>query len=41
MNTLQEVIRNRGALTKLISDHANVEISNKVKDILRYLIIPD
>ena len=41
MNTLQDIIRTRGAPTKLLSDHANVQISNKVKDILRYLMIPD
>ena len=41
VNTLQDIIRTRGAPTKLLSDHANVEISNKVKDILRYLMIPD
>ena len=33
VNTLQDVIRTRGAPTKLISDHAQVEISNKVHDI--------
>ena len=41
VNTLQDIIRNQGAPTKLISDHANVEISNKVKDILCYLMIPN
>ena len=41
VNTLQDVIRTRGAPTKLISDSAQVEISNKVKDILRYLFIED
>ena len=39
VNTLQDIIRTRGAPTKLISDNAQVEISNKVKDILRYLFI--
>ena len=39
VNTLQDVIRTRGAPTKLISDHAQVEISNKDHDILRYLFI--
>ena len=34
-NTLEDNIRFRGAMTKLISDYAKVEISNKVKDILR------
>ena len=32
---------NRGAMTKLISDSARVEISNKVQDILRNLMISD
>ena len=41
MNTLQDVIRERGAPNKLISDSAQVEISGKVKDILRYLFIQD
>ncbi len=41
VNTLQDIIRQRGAPTKLISDNAQVEISNKVKDILRYLFIDD
>ena len=41
VNTLQDVIRSRGAPTKLISDSAQVEISRKVKDILRYLFIED
>ena len=35
VNTLEDNIRFRGAITKLISDYAQVEISNKVKDILR------
>ena len=34
-NTLEDNIRFRGAMTKLISDYGKVEISNKVKDILR------
>ena len=34
VNALQDVIRPRGAPTKLISDQAQVEISNKVHDIL-------
>ena len=33
VNTLEDNIRFRGAMTKLISDYAKVEISNKVKDI--------
>jgi hypothetical protein len=39
VNTLQDNIRQRGAPTRLISDRAQAEISNKVKDILRALII--
>jgi hypothetical protein len=39
VNTLQDNIRQRGAPTRLISDRAQSEISNKVKDILRALII--
>jgi hypothetical protein len=39
VNTLQDNIRERGAPTRLISDRAQSEISNKVKDILRALII--
>ena len=35
VNTLEDNIRFRGAMTKLISDYAKVEISNKVQDILR------
>ena len=35
VNTLDDNIRCRGAMTKLISDYAKVEISNKVKDIFR------
>ena len=35
VNTLEDNIRFRGAMTKLISDYAKVEISNIVKDILR------
>ena len=35
VNALEDKIRFRGAMTKLISDYAKVEISYKVKDILR------
>ena len=35
VHTLEDNIRFRGAMRKLISDYAQVEISNKVKDILR------
>jgi hypothetical protein len=41
VNTLQDVIRRRGAPSKLVSDRAQVEISGRVKDILRSLIIGD
>ena len=34
-NTLADNIRFRGAMSKLICDYTQVEISNKVKDILR------
>ena len=39
VNTLEDNIRERGAPNKLISDRAQVEISNKVLDILRILFI--
>jgi hypothetical protein len=39
INTLEDVIRERGAPTKLISDRAQVEISEHVQDILRALCI--
>jgi hypothetical protein len=39
INTLEDNIRERGAPNKLISDRAQVEISNKVLDILRTLFI--
>ena len=35
VNTLQDNIRRRGAMDKLISDSAKTEISNKIMDILR------
>ena len=35
VNTLEDNIQFRGAMSKLISDYAQVEISNKVNDILR------
>ena len=41
VNTLQDNIRRRGAMNKLISDRAQVEVSKKVQDILRNLIISD
>jgi hypothetical protein len=39
VNTLQDVIRRRGAPSKHVSDRAQVKISGRVKDILRSLII--
>ena len=41
VNTLEDIIRRRGAPTKLVSDSAQVEISKKVQDILRSLCIDD
>ena len=41
VNTLEDQIRERGAMTKLISDSAQSEISKKVKDILRAYAISD
>ena len=35
VNALENNIRFRGVMSKLVSDYAQVEISNKVKDILR------
>ena len=39
INTLRDMIRKRGAMDKLISDRAQAEVSNKVKDILRHMCI--
>ena len=41
VNTLEDNIRKRGAMDKLISDRAQVEISNRVHDILRAYYIDD
>ena len=41
VNTLEDNIRKRGAMDKLISDRAQVEISNRVHDILRANCIDD
>ena len=41
VNALQDNIRCCGAMDKLISDRAQVETSNRVKDILRNYIIGD
>ncbi len=39
VNTLEDIIRDRGAPTRLLSDHANTICSARVKDILRALCI--
>ena len=39
VNTFLDSIRERGAMDKLISDHANYEMSARVKDIMRALMI--
>ena len=39
VNTLEDNIRQRGAMNKLVSDRAQVEISNRVQNLLRALII--
>ena len=41
VHALQDNIRGTGAMSKLISDRAQVETSNKVQDILRNYIIQD
>ena len=41
VNTLEDHIRERGAMSKLISDQAQSEVSNRVKDILRAYCIAD
>jgi len=41
VTTLQDQIRKRGAMDKLISDRTQVEVSRKVKDILRTYMIDD
>ena len=41
VNTLEDNIRKRGAMSKLISDRAQSEISNKAKDLLRALFIDE
>ena len=41
INTLEDQIRKRGAMDKLISDRAQVEISEKVRDILGAYLIDD
>ena len=39
VNTLEDTIKHRGAPSRLISDRAQVEISNRVQDILRAMYI--
>ena len=39
--TLEDNIRRRGAMDKLLSDRAQLEISNRVKDILRNYCVDD
>ena len=41
VNSLEDIIRRRGAMSKLISDNAQAEISNRVLDILRSYCIDD
>ena len=41
VSTLEDNIRKRGATDKLINDRAQVEISNKVLDILCNYVIED
>ena len=41
VNTLQDTIRMHGAMDRLISDRAQVEVSNKVLDLLRNYVIGD
>ena len=41
VNTLQDTIRMHGAVDRLISDRAQVEVSNKVLDLLRNYVIGD
>ena len=41
VNRLLDVIRTRGAMDQLISDRAQVEVSERVLDILRHLCIDD
>ena len=39
VNTLEDNIRKRGAIDKLISDRSQVEISNRVLNIIRGYVI--
>ena len=39
--TLEDEIRKRGAMDKIVTDHAKAEISKKVQEVLRALFIDD
>ena len=41
VNTLEDNIHEWGAMDKLLSDRAQVEVSNHAKEILRYYCIDD
>ena len=41
LQTLQDNVRKRGAMNKLISDRAQAEVSSAVKDYMRWLMIDD
>ena len=41
VNTLQDNIKDQGAMDKLITDSAQSETSTKVKNVLQHLIISD
>ena len=41
INTLEDIIRRRGAMDSLISDSVKVKISGRVQDILRGYAIKD
>jgi len=41
VNTLEDNIRQRGAMDKLISDGAQAKLSDRAKDVLRALCIDD
>lgn len=41
LQTLQDNVRKRGAMNKLVSDRAQAEVSSAVKDYMRWLLIDD
>ena len=41
LQTLQDNVRKRGAMSKLVSDSATSETSKAVQDYLRWLVIDD